>query len=159
MAEVIGLVASIVALVELGFKISKGISAVANEFGSASVHIKVIATDTRAVALILRELQKRLERQRTVAVDVQDVAVEIVALCTTDIEDIGDFLKSLQPLQGQRIRLKQKLRWVIGKSKIMMKRSSLDSLKSTLNLYMHSIEFIENGEVEYVLLIWIKSMR
>lgn len=158
MAEIVGLVASIITLVELGFTISKGISSVANEFGSASVHIKVIATDTRAVALILRDLQKRLERQRTVAAEVRDVAIEIVTLCRTDIEDIGDFLKSLQPQQGERVRFTQKLRWIVGKSKIMTKRSSLDSLKSTLNLYMHSIEFIESGEVEYVQL-FLETMK
>lgn len=148
MAEIVGLVASIVTLAETGFKISKTISHIATEFGTAGAQIKAIGTDTRAVSLILREIPKRLKRARSVASEVQQVAADIVALCKSDIDDIEGFLRSLQPMQASEVSIKQKTKWLFTKSKVSLRRASLDSLKLTLSLFVHTLEFIESGEVE-----------
>jgi len=148
MAEAVGLVASIVTLVELAFKISRGLTAVASEFGTAARQIKLIGTDTRALAIILRDLSRGLGERKQIAVEIQEVTAELIALCKEDLDDIGDFLKSLQPLQSDKIGLRQKVRWVFGKSRVMMRRTSLNSLKSTLNLFLHTIDMVGYGEVE-----------
>lgn len=148
MAEVVGLVASIITLAETGFKISKILSAIATEFGTAGTQIKAIGTDTRAVSLILREITKRIKRARGVAEEVRNVAVDILALCKSDIDDIEEFLKSLQPMQGSEVSVKQRTKWLFSKSKVSLRRASLDSLKLTLSLFVHTLDFIESGEVE-----------
>lgn len=149
MAEVVGLVASILTLAETGFKVARAISEIAAEFGTAGRQIQAIGTDTRAVSLILREIQKRLKRVRNVAGEAHNVAVDVVALCKSDIDNIDEFLKSLQPIRGSEVSIKQKTKFLFSKSRMSLRRASLDSLKLTLSLFMHTLEFIESGEVEY----------
>jgi len=77
MAEAVRLVASIVTLLELAFKISRGLTVVASEFGSAARRIKLTGADTCALAIILRDLSRGLGERKQIAVEVQEVTAEI----------------------------------------------------------------------------------
>ncbi|KAF4448439.1 hypothetical protein F53441_8162 [Fusarium austroafricanum] len=148
MAEIIGLVASIGTIAAAGFKAATTISTIAHELGGATVEIMGIGTDMKAVALILRQLKKRLEGMQRVTREVRDVAHEIVALCQADVKDIEEFLKPLTYPSGKDLGLKQKIKWLFDKAKVSSRRASLDSLKLTLNLFLHILDFSEDGEVE-----------
>ncbi|KAL3605343.1 hypothetical protein FPOAC2_00286 [Fusarium poae] len=146
MAEVIGLVASIGTITAAGFKAAKAISTITSELGTAGAEISGIATDLKAVSLILNELKKRLNKADNLSVEVLDVAYEITALCKTDIEGVERFLVPLTSPFGQSLKLKDKVKWLFEKAKVSSRRASLDSLKLTLGLFLHTLDFIENGD-------------
>lgn len=151
MAEIAALIASIVTLTDVGFKIARGISQIANDLGTTGAQIKSIGTDLRAIPLILRELNKRLKSARAVGDEVRNVATEILQVCETDLRALEGLLKGLQPLHGSRgSDVRQKTRWVFARSRVASRRASLDSLKLTLTLFLHTLDFIGSGEVEYV---------
>ncbi|KAL9064259.1 MAG: hypothetical protein Q9157_007900 [Trypethelium eluteriae] len=151
MAELVGLIASVVTLADTGLRIARGISRVADEFGQARAQIKSIATDTRAVSFILRELRRRLEQvnaDQGVIDETREVTAEIVTLCKTDIDDIGNFFSDLQSQSSTQISLRQKTKWLFTKSKISLRLSSLNSLKLTLSLLMHTLDFMQYGSLD-----------
>ncbi|KAH8688244.1 hypothetical protein BGZ61DRAFT_452967 [Ilyonectria robusta] len=151
MAEVVGLIASLGAIAAASFKVAKAISTITDELGEAGAQINGIATDMRAVGLILHELKKRLEQSQRVTREVRSVAHEIVALCRADIEDIQGFLIPFMSPAGKDVGAKQKIKWLFAKAKVSSRRAALDSLKLTLNLFLHTLSFIESGEMdEYI---------
>ncbi len=149
MIEPVSLVATIGTIAATGFKVARDISDIVDELGTAGAQVKAVGIDTRAVALILHELKKRLDKaQHTITTEVADVAREIAALCKTDIDDIKQCLSPLMVQGGEDLDLKRKAKWLFAKSKIATKRASLDSLKLTLNLYLHTLDFMESNTVE-----------
>ncbi|KAL9615628.1 MAG: hypothetical protein Q9160_009363 [Pyrenula sp. 1 TL-2023] len=54
-------------------------------------------------------------------------------------------------MSGGDVNIKQKTKWVLGKSRMSLRRASLDSLKLTLNLFMHTLEFMESGEIDQII--------
>ncbi|KAI9708527.1 MAG: hypothetical protein M1820_003989 [Bogoriella megaspora] len=152
MAEVVGLVASILTLAETGFKISRSLLRIADDFGYAGSQLKAIGVEVRALSFVLQELRRRLQRLPVGSQEAVNVAVEVVALAKTDVNGIEDLLESLRPYGGQTLSLKMKFKWTFWKkSKFNLKRASLESLKLTLTMLMHTLDCIESGEVnEYV---------
>ena len=150
MAEIIGLVTGIGTIVATAITIAKTISAVANDLGTAGAQIKAIATDTKAVAFVLRDLKGRvITNSRKFDSEAKSVLKEIVALCTSEIENMQTHLLPLfRSDEGPRMELKQRARWLFAKSKVSTTKTSLDSMKTTLNLLLHSIEYIEGDVVE-----------
>ncbi|KAM0359383.1 hypothetical protein ACHAP4_004291 [Fusarium culmorum] len=146
MAELIGLVASIGTITAARFKAAKAIFTIASELGAAGTEMSGIATDLKAISLILNELNKRLNKAENITVEFVDVAYEIVALCKTDIEGVECFLAPLNSPSGQKLKLNDKVKWLFGKAKVSSRRASLDSLKLTLSLFLHTLDFIENGD-------------
>ncbi|KAM0402771.1 hypothetical protein ACHAPZ_004262 [Fusarium culmorum] len=146
MAELIGLVASIGTITAARFKAAKAIFTIASELGAAGTEMSGIATDLKAISLILNELKKRLNKAENITVEFVDVAYEIVALCKTDIEGVECFLAPLNSPSGQKLKLNDKVKWLFGKAKVSSRRASLDSLKLTLSLFLHTLDFIENGD-------------
>ena len=151
MAELVGLIASIITLTETGFQVARAISRIAGEFGEAGAQIRSIATDARAISFVLRDLTKRLKRIRAdqeAINELRDVTAEIVALCKMEIDGIGNFLNGLHSKSGNHVTVAQKTKWLFAKSRISLRQSSLNSLKLTLNLLMHTVNFIRYAEME-----------
>ncbi|TGJ82239.1 hypothetical protein E0Z10_g6515 [Xylaria hypoxylon] len=143
MAEMIGLIASIGTIASAGFAVAKAISDLADELGSAGRYVKAISTDTKAVALILHEMKRRSDRSTKITQQTFDVANDIVNLCKADLDNIKQFLLPVVPAVREKMIMAQKTRWILAKSKIAAKRSSLDSLKLTITLFLHTLDFIE----------------
>ncbi|KAI0535418.1 hypothetical protein GGR58DRAFT_443452 [Xylaria digitata] len=143
MAELIGLIASIGTIASAAFTAAKTISDLADELDSAGRYVKAISTDTKAVALILHEMKRRFDRSTKITQQTFEVANEIADLCKADLDDIKLFLLQLLPAGGGNMRLAQKAKWIFVKSKISMRRSSLNSLKLTIALFLHTLDFVE----------------
>lgn len=151
MAELIGLIASIGTIASAGFAVAKAISDLADELGTAGQNIKLISVDTKAVALILHEMKRRLDKSTRRAQQTIDVALEIVDLCKSDLESIKQFLIPVLSTGGDKMSMVQRARWIFVKAKISTKRVSLNSLKLTINLFIHTLDFIEGDLLdEYV---------
>ncbi|KAI1124675.1 hypothetical protein F5Y10DRAFT_284827 [Nemania abortiva] len=148
MAELIGLIASIGTIASAGFAIAKTISTLADDLGSAAHHARAISTDTKAVAMVLHELKRRLDRPSSITRQTFDIANEIADLCKADIDQIKEFLLPMLPAGGRNMSVSQKAKWRFFKSKIEMRRSSLDSLKLTVTLFLHTLDFIEGDLID-----------
>lgn len=151
MAELVGLIASIGTIASAGFAVAKAVSNLADELGSAGRHVKAISIDTKAVALVLHEVKQRLNRSTRITQQTFDVANEIVDLCRADLDDTKQFLLPTLPAGNENMGIAQKVKWIFVKGKISLRRSSLNSLKLTLTLFLHTLDFIEGDLLdEYV---------
>ncbi len=132
------------------FEIARVVSAAADEFGIASNRVKRIATDTKAVVMILRHIQLRLNSRKMVDNEMLEVLGRILAQCKSDIDEIQRCLVPLVIITGDSMTIKQKLRWLFSKSKISGKQTSLDSLKLTLTLFLNMMDFAGGEHAEQV---------
>lgn len=153
MAELVGLASSIATLAAAGFHVARKMSTVADDLGTASAQIKSIAVDTKAVAIILRDIEVKLMNGKTwsreLNKDTRDVLAEVLELCRYEIEDLD---RNLAPLKddGQRQStsdLKQKAKWLLDKPKIAARQASLDSLKLTLSLLLHNVQLFDGDQL------------
>lgn len=149
MAELVGLASSIAALAAAGFHVARKVSTVADDLGTASGQIKSIAIDTKAVAIILRDIETKLligkESSRELNDDTREVLAEVLELCRYEIEDLD---RNLAPLKddsqrGDNTNVKQKTKWLFDKPKISARQASLNSLKLTLSLLLHNVHLFD----------------
>lgn len=153
MAELVGLASSIATLAAAGFHVARKISTVADDLGTASAQIKSIAVDTKAVAIILRDIEAKLmsgqDSSRKLNDDTRTVLAEVLELCRYEIEDLD---RNLAPLRDDGRRadtadLKQKAKWLFDKPKIAARQASLDSLKLTLSLLLHNVQLFDENRL------------
>lgn len=153
MAELVGLASSIATLAAAGFHVARKISTIADDLGTASAQIKSIAVDTKAVAIILRDIEVKLmngkSSSRELNEDTRDVLAEVLELCRYEIEDLN---RNLAPLRDDGLRentsdLKQKAKWLFDKPKIAARQASLDSLKLTLSLLLHNVQLFDGDRL------------
>lgn len=147
MTELVGLLSAIMSLVQVGYKVAKTLSDCADDIGTAQHQIDLVATDTRVVCRILLELKIRLKNTKQLKGDILTHAQAIVALCQKVILEIQECLLPLIPQIGKGLDILQRARWLFAKSKITTRRASLDSLKLTLNLFLHAVDF-SRGDVD-----------
>ncbi|KAG6356417.1 hypothetical protein INS49_015805 [Diaporthe citri] len=149
MAELAGLASSIATLAAAGFHVARKISTVADDLGTASSQIKSIALDTKAVAIILRDIEAKLlmgkDSSRELNEDTRDVLTEVLELCRYEIEDLDQNLAPLKDddKRGDTANLKQKAKWLFDKPKIAARQASLNSLKLTLSLLLHNVHLFD----------------
>lgn len=150
MAEIVGLVTGIGTIVATAFTIAKTISTVANDLGTAGSQIRAVAVDTKAIAFVLRDLEGRvLKNSRKFDSEAKSVLKDTIALCTSEIENMRAYLMPLfQSAEGRRMELKQRATWLFAKSRVSTTKASMDSMKVTLGLLLHTIEYIEGDVVE-----------
>ncbi|KLU87340.1 hypothetical protein MAPG_06340 [Magnaporthiopsis poae ATCC 64411] len=146
MAEVVGLVSAITAIAATGFKISRTISTIAEEFGTVGPQLRAIATNTQAVAWILDELKVRLlNANGFVANDAVEVVRKIIAQCQIEIDDINECIAPISR-DGREFSPRQRLKWLLAKPKLTTKMAALDSLKLTLSMYICAIRFMDGND-------------
>ena len=151
MAEFDELIVNVNTISRSGFECSKAISGLNGEFGKATALIKSIEIYTSDVATSLHKLLQRLKQLQTKQDPMhkmREVIDKIVLLCQTDIDGIGEFSRSIQKVAGDHSDVRQKTEWLHTKSKLHMRQSAIDSLRTMLNLLMHTLDFIECGSVE-----------
>lgn len=150
MAELVGLVSAIAALVSTGYRIAKTISDCVDDLGTAADQIMLVATDTKLMIRIFQELKIRLKNCRRVTEQVLSLAREMVGLGIKALEDIDACLLPLIPQIGKSFDPLRKAKWLFAKSKITSRRVSLDSLKLSMTIFLHTIDIDWGDADEYV---------
>lgn len=158
MAEVIGLISGIAAIVATAFNIAKRISTIADELGTAGQQIMAIAIDIKAMAFVLRQLNKRISAALGSASRIFDPEAvqaiqDFVALSGSEVDRIRAHLMPIlatSAAKGKQMGLLQRAKWLFAKSKVSTTRVSLDSLKLTLGLLLDTLDFKEGDHDEYV---------
>jgi hypothetical protein len=140
MAEIIGLVASVVQLADAGLKLSSALYQYADGVASADRRIKNIANEVKLTSFVIQELGSIFEQNKTadlISGNAIITAKETIKECDTvftEIKVIVDKTKS-----GKMGRLMLPFR----DNKIELLRSQIDKLKSTLQLLMQVLIFAQ----------------
>jgi methyl coenzyme M reductase subunit C len=150
MAEIVGLASAITALAALGFKLANGISDLAEELGTIGSQLRSVATDTKAVALVLHELKKHIKSTKNITKSALEIAHEIIAQCQVDIEDLD---RCIQPFfirdeEPRTLGWIKRMQWLFAKSKLATRKAALDSLKLTISMYIAALGFIDGDDTE-----------
>ncbi|KAK4448454.1 hypothetical protein QBC34DRAFT_465893 [Podospora aff. communis PSN243] len=134
MAEIIGLISAIGGLTATAFKITKALSAVRDDLGVAASSVKAILDDTKAVSIILREIQSRISVAAYVNSDTMEMLELILRRCKEDIEDIE---RSRLPLiadasLGDFMSQRQRLRWFFANTLQLSDGFAVEQLKEEI---------------------------
>lgn len=79
------------------------------------------------------------------------LAQDIITLCETDIQGTTQCLAPFAGLEDETRRsVFKRAQWTFAKSKITSRQASLDSLKLTLTLFLHTIELSGDNGDKYV---------
>ncbi|KAK2774252.1 hypothetical protein CKAH01_13217 [Colletotrichum kahawae] len=148
MAEVLGLVTAIGAIITSGFQLATAISTIVDDLGTAGAQVQAIAVETRTILLTLRSINKHLVRANRVTTEVANIVGDIIALCRKDIDDIKECMAPLLGKRAEEMVLKHKLRWLFAKSKVSTRQASLNSLKLTLALFLQALDLMEEDYIE-----------
>lgn len=117
MAELVGLVSAIAALVSTGYRIAKTISDCVDGLGTAADQIMLIATETKAMTRIFQELEVRLKSSTKGGSQVVSLAQEIVELGQKVLRNIQECLLPLIPRIEKSSDPTRKATWLFSKPK------------------------------------------
>ncbi|KAE9582743.1 hypothetical protein CGCF415_v012346 [Colletotrichum fructicola] len=157
MAEVLGLVTAIGAIITSGFQVATTISTIVDDLGTAGAQVQAVAVETRTILLTLRSINKHLIRADRVTTEVANIVNDIIALCRKDIDDIKECTAPLLGKRGEEMLLKHKLRWLFTRSKVSTRQASLNSLKLTLALFLQALDLMEEDYIEDYLQVVVQQ--
>ncbi|KAI4629175.1 uncharacterized protein J4E87_003436 [Alternaria ethzedia] len=133
MAEVVGLVASVVQLAGAGLKLSQTLYQYADGVASADRRIKDIANEVKLTSFVIQELGTIFERDETanlISKNAVRTANETIKECFAVFTELELKINKGKPGKMGRLMLPFK------DNKIELLRSQIDKLKSTLELLM-----------------------
>ena len=133
MAEVVGLVASVVQLAGAGLKLSQTLYQYADGVASADRRIKDIANEVKLTSFVIQELGTIFERDETanlISENAVKTANETIKECFAVFTELELKINKGKPGKMGRLMLPFK------DNKIELLRSQIDKLKSTLELLM-----------------------
>ncbi|KAI4658891.1 uncharacterized protein J4E79_006651 [Alternaria viburni] len=133
MAEVVGLVASVVQLAGAGLKLSQTLYQYADGVASADRRIKDIANEVKLTSFVIQELGTIFERDETanlISENAVRTANETIKECFAVFTELELKINKGKPGKMGRLMLPFK------DNKIELLRSQIDKLKSTLELLM-----------------------
>lgn len=133
MAEVVGLVASVVQLAGAGLKLSQALYQYADGVATADRRIKNIANEVKLTSLVIQELGdifKQDETANLISENAVQTANETIKECSSVFTEIEVIINKSKPGKMGRLMLP------FRDNKIELLRSQIDKLKSTLELLM-----------------------
>ena len=152
MAE-IALVASIVQIADLGFRLSSRLYTFGETVTSADRSILAISKDVSLTSSVLKELGNTFQddKDRIHSNNATKTAERVVEECSNTFQEIDDILLKKAPhLKSQCLdrtarakTMLERLRWPTIKGKIDILNCNLDRLKSTLNLMLNVIIYAQ----------------
>ena len=148
MAEVVGLVSSILALAGAGAKLGMTLYTIAEGVGSAGREARLIADEVSFFSHALTALSKSLERTTSQTARLHSIAQELAVSCQTVLLELSVLADELSPSKKTRWKGKVssfigKIKWLLQKPKVAFLRSSISSFKSTLTLLVASMDYAE----------------
>ena len=143
MAE-LGILASVIAVVGAGTKLSIVIFDFATSVGKAEREVQNVATEISNLCSVLKQLQMILERAHFQPSQTAiESAQRIIEQCSEVFSEINDIVGELRSSNGDEVfpvhtmDFVSKVKWTFSKkSKVLMLRSTLDACKSTLSVML-----------------------
>ncbi|KAI4679800.1 hypothetical protein J4E81_010317 [Alternaria sp. BMP 2799] len=137
MAEVIGLVASLITLAGASAQLATTLLDVANVIKSAEYEARIIAVDINGLSSYLTQLSMIVDTPNIKTEKLREITVVLIAACKTLIEDLKMLIG--QPVQHDPARraftismVRFRFRWMRVGPKVMFVKSLIDSFKTTI---------------------------
>jgi hypothetical protein len=154
MAEILGVISSIVAIADAGFKLFQALNSTAQALGSAGHEILLFSSEVRIFAEILVVVRANLKEQslRSSRSSILDKAIGVIPGLVVQCEMVYGSMERIlgkpQPYKDTKFRFASKVRWMQEKSKMLELRGFLEPLKSSLQLLLSLIknEVADNNE-------------
>lgn len=146
MAE-LGVIASIIALAGSGIKVSIVLFDLADRIGSAGDEVRLLATEVTLFCSVLQAVQIALEdpsgsHYTPAALQLVD---QLVRHCISVINEIDNIISSLVKEEGTSdfpsLEWTGRVRWTFRRSKVQVKRQTLESCKNTLHLLLTTLRW------------------
>ncbi|KAM0522139.1 hypothetical protein ACHAP9_007492 [Verticillium nonalfalfae] len=147
MAELVGLIASSLALAEFGARLSLKLYTLARTLASAPADARALASDMSLTATVARELAVLLEADAASGATASDAAVAAartaVGECLAVFEEVDALLgQSLARMRGGRgERAVERMRWALGRERLEGLRDRLERLKAGLGLMLQVLGY------------------
>jgi len=137
MAEVIGLVASLITLAGASAQLARTLLDVANVIKSAEYEARLIAADINVFSSSLTQLSMVVDTPNIKTEKLREITVVLIAACKTLIEDLKMLIG--EPVQHDPARraftismVRFRFRWMKVGPKVMFVKSLIDSFKTTI---------------------------
>ena len=152
MAE-LGVIASVIQIADVGLKLSTKLYDFAGTVTSADKDIASISRDVKLTSTVLKDLGDTLERDkesRVVNENAVQTADGVVKECLEVFREMDEIFLKRTPLLRQADeadkatrgrKMMERLWWPYIKSKVLLLRSNLERLKSTLLLMLNVITY------------------
>ena len=146
MAE-FGVITSIIALAGSGIKVSIILFDLADRVGSAGDEVKQVASDITLFCSVLQAVQNALEdptgsHYTPAALELVD---QVIQHCKSIVDEIDDIVSSLvkegDPSDFPSLEWTSRVKWTFKRSKVQVKRQTLESCKSTLHLLLTTLRW------------------
>jgi Ras association (RalGDS/AF-6) domain len=149
MAE-IGLIASIIGVATTGAKLSLILYQFADAVGSAARDVRIVASEISLFCSVLRQLDSTLQKAKAARYSLTALAAAeaIMAECQRvfrEIQDLVNGLKreSVSTPEELVIAWTARVKWVFQRSKVLIYRRTLESMKATLLLMLTTLTIVE----------------
>jgi hypothetical protein len=145
MAEV-GAVASIIALVATGAKLSLFLFEVSSSLGSAGTEIQQIAVEISLFCSVLKQLRNTLAKARgcRYSLSALETTNEIFVRCTDIFNEINNLLAGFKSKSKDGdVDWRAKMKWAFKKGDIKVLRTTLESCKITLHIMLTTMDFAQ----------------
>ncbi|KAF2819785.1 hypothetical protein CC86DRAFT_471868 [Ophiobolus disseminans] len=145
MAEVIGLVASIITLGAASAELANTLLKVVNIIESAEYEMRLIATDILVFSHSLTQLSKVVELAHPETHKLREITEVLITACNILIEDLRALIGDPLPYHTARRALlmpylRLRFRWMTNGPKVMFIKSLLDSFKTTILLLVSTMD-------------------
>ncbi|KAG7106362.1 hypothetical protein HYQ44_013958 [Verticillium longisporum] len=147
MAELVGLIASSLALAEFGARLSLQLYTLARTLASAPADARALASDMSLTATVARELAALLEADAASGATASHAAV---AAARTAVDDCLAVFGEVDALLGQSLarmrggrggRAVERVRWALGRERLEGLRDRLERLKAGLGLMLQVLGY------------------
>lgn len=133
-----------------GVQLSKSLYDLYTTVKASRPEIEDVANNVSLLAMVLEELNGVLcDDELSFKPSLQEAAQKIALRCRTIFEDIHKHTGADRDLKGKKFY--EKLAWYFKRERVRPLRSSLESLKSTLNILLHVVQLAKStkGIEEY----------
>ena len=136
-------VSALAGVATVGVQLSKLLYDLYSTVRTSRHEIEDVANSVSLLAMVLEELDGVLcDDQLEYRPQLRDAAHSISLRCANIFKDIRKHTGTNRELKGQKFY--EKVAWYFRRERVKLLRSSLESLKSTLNVLLHVVQLAKN---------------
>ncbi len=142
--EIIGLVASVVQIADLGAQLSVKLFVFSRKIKSADKSIQTVSQDIAATGAVLQQLSNELSKDKSAEIVTKEAlktTQDLIASCQNVFTDIDAALDGRISNNSLVTGWRQRFKFSLVESQVELLRSNLERLKSSLLLMLNVLSF------------------
>ena len=147
MAEVVGLVASVIGIAGAGVKLSRALRETVCDYSSAGIHVHDLATSITHFSHALRQIGQCLsDKNSPHSDDALETVRGVVKHCQAIYDELNGMVTEFRDgMRGKSIKegelnARKRIQWIFKKSTVRYLTRRLDSEKSTLTMMLQILQ-------------------